>query len=229
MREEFLNMANAMSNTRTGSIEVIVGSMFSGKTEELIRLLKRAQLAKQNVQVFKPKIDNRYSAEQVASHNRTMFDSHVITQAAEIFQFIRPDTHVVGIDEGQFFDQELVDVANQLAERGLRVVIAGLDMNYKGEPFHPMPELMAIAESVQKLHAVCVVCGNSASRTQRVVDNEASILVGDDKSYEARCRNCFTLELEQFNIDHSENFEEETLVNDLQAFTISPNSARLDS
>ena len=228
MNDEF-SRPLANQHARTGSIEVIVGSMFSGKTEELIRLLKRAQLAKQNVQVFKPKIDNRYSVDQVASHNRNMFHSHVITQAAEIFQFIRPETHVVGIDEGQFFDQELVDVVNQLAERGLRVVIAGLDMNYKGEPFHPMPELMAIAETVQKLHAVCVVCGNAASRTQRVVDNESSILVGDDKSYEARCRNCFTLELDHFNIEHVEVFEEELIAGDLQAFTINPNSARMDS
>ena len=227
MKEEFLNMAHP----RVGSIEVIVGSMFSGKTEELIRLLKRAQLAKQNVQVFKPKIDNRYSADQVASHNRTLFNSTVITRAAEIFQFIRPDTHVVGIDEGQFFDKELVDVANQLAERGLRVVIAGLDLNYKGEPFHPMPELMAIAESVQKLRAVCVSCGNLASRTQRVIENDASILVGDDKSYEARCRNCFTLDLEQFNIENSDHeiFEEDLVANELQAFSVNSNSARLDS
>ncbi len=227
MKEENLKL----SQPRVGSIEVIVGSMFSGKTEELIRLLKRAQLAKQNVQVFKPKIDDRYSADHVASHNRTMFQSNVITRAAEIFQFIRPDTHVIGIDEGQFFDQELVDVANQLAERGLRVVIAGLDLNYKGEPFHPMPELMAIAESVQKLRAVCVTCGSLASRTQRVVENDAKILVGDDKSYEARCRSCFTLDLEQFNHETSDHeiFEEEMHMNDLQAFSMQPNAARLDS
>lgn len=227
VKEENLNM----SHLRIGSIEVIVGSMFSGKTEELIRLLKRAQLAKQNVQVFKPKIDNRYSADHVASHNRSLFSSTVITRAAEIFQYIRPDTHVIGIDEGQFFDQELVDVANQLAERGLRVVIAGLDLNYKGEPFHPMPELMAIAESVQKLRAVCISCGNLASRTQRVVENDANILVGDDKSYEARCRNCFTLDLEQFNHETSdhEGLEEELLVSDVPTFSINSNTASLDS
>ncbi len=227
MKEENLNM----SHSKSGSIEVIVGSMFSGKTEELIRLLKRAQLARQNVQVFKPKIDDRYSADQVASHNRTLFNSTVITRAAEIFQYIRPDTHVIGIDEGQFFDQELVDVANQLAERGLRVIVAGLDLNYKGEPFHPMPELMAIAENVQKLRAVCVVCGCLASRTQRVIENESAILVGDDKSYEARCRSCFTLDLEQFNHEthEHESFEEEMLAGELQAFTINSNNARLDS
>ncbi len=210
---------------KLGSIEVIVGSMFSGKTEELIRLLKRAQLAKQNVQVFKPKIDNRYSPDQVASHNRTLFNSTVIDRAAEIFQFIKPDTHVVGIDEGQFFDHELVEVANHLAERGLRVIVAGLDLDYKGEPFHPMPELMAIAESVQKLRAICMQCGQLASRTQRLVESNANILVGDNKSYEARCRDCFSLDQE----DHlDETFEEDLHLPEAKVFALNLQS-RLDS
>jgi thymidine kinase len=178
-----------------GSIEVIVGSMFSGKTEELIRLLRRAQYAKQPLQVFKPRIDDRYSADHVASHDRSLFPSVVIENAIEIYKHLRPETKVVGIDEGQFFDDELIDVANELAERGLRVIIAGLDMNWKGEPFHPMPALMAIAENVTKLHAVCVVCGNSASRTQRLIKNENSVLVGDHTAYESRCRKCFDPEL----------------------------------
>ncbi len=174
-----------------GSIEVICGSMFSGKTEELIRLLRRAQFAKQNIQVFKPRIDNRYSATDVASHNKSLLPSITIDQAAEIYMHLRPETQVVGIDEGQFFDEELVDVAEDLAERGIRVLIAGLDMDWKGEPFHPMPALMAIAESVRKLQAVCVCCGSAASRTQRLVENPDAILVGDHTFYEARCRNCF--------------------------------------
>ncbi len=178
-----------------GNIEVIVGSMFSGKTEELIRLLRRAQYAKQPLQVFKPRIDDRYSADHVASHDRSLFPSVVIESAIEIYKHLRPETKVIGIDEGQFFDDELIDVANELAERGLRVIIAGLDMNWKGEPFHPMPALMAIAENVTKLHAVCVVCGNSASRTQRLIKNENSVLVGDHTTYESRCRKCFDPEL----------------------------------
>ncbi len=212
-------------NHKVGSIEVIVGSMFSGKTEELIRLLKRAQLAKQNVQVFKPKIDDRYSPDQVASHNRTLFNSTVITKAAEIFQYIKPDTHVVGIDEGQFFDHELVEVSNHLAERGLRVIVAGLDLDYKGEPFHPMPELMAIAESVQKLRAICVQCGSLASRTQRLVSNNEEILVGDQKTYEARCRDCFSLEHIE-SID--ETFDEEIHLPEAKIFELNIQS-RLDS
>lgn len=183
--------ARASASIDHGSIEVICGSMFSGKTEELIRLLRRAQFAKQNIQVFKPRIDNRYSASDVASHNKSLLPSIAIDQAAEIYMHLRPETQVVGIDEGQFFDAELVDVAEDLAERGIRVLIAGLDMDWKGEPFHPMPALMAIAESVRKLQAVCMICGAQASRTQRLIENPNAILVGDHTSYEARCRSCF--------------------------------------
>jgi thymidine kinase len=127
---------------RSGSVEVVVGSMFSGKTEELIRLLRRAQYARQAIQVFKPRIDNRYSIDHVASHDRSMFPSTVIETAAEIYHHLKAETKVIGIDEGQFFDDELIDVVNELADRGLRVIVAGLDMNWKGEPFHPMPALM---------------------------------------------------------------------------------------
>jgi thymidine kinase len=175
----------------SGSIEVIVGSMFSGKTEELIRVLRRAEFAKQPLQVFKPRIDDRYSADHVASHDKSLYPSTPIERASDIFKHLRAETRVVGIDEGQFFDAELIEVANELADRGMRVVVAGLDMDWKGEPFHPMPALMAVAERVNKLQAVCVVCGAPASRTQRLVKNTDSILVGDRAAYESRCRGCF--------------------------------------
>ena len=178
-------------------IEVIVGSMFSGKTEELIRRLRRAQYAKQPVQVFKPLIDNRYSETHVASHDRSLYESIVIESARDIERHLKPETKVVGIDEGQFFDADLVDVVTRLAARGLRILIAGLDMDWKGEPFYPMPSLMAIAEKVDKLQAVCVVCGEAASRTQRLVRNSAAVLVGDHDAYEARCRMCFDVSLAQ--------------------------------
>lgn len=176
-------------------IEVIVGSMFSGKTEELIRRLRRAQYAKQTVQVFKPRIDNRYSETHVASHDRSLFESHVIDGAREIEKLVHADVQVVGIDEGQFFGGDLVDVVGRLAARGVRVLIAGLDMDWRGEPFYPMPSLMAVAEKVDKLQAVCVVCGEAASRTQRLVRSTSTVLVGDHDAYEARCRACFDLSL----------------------------------
>lgn len=176
-------------------IEVIVGSMFSGKTEELIRRLRRAKFAKQSVQVFKPRIDNRYSETHVASHNQNLFESHVIEGAREIEKLLHANTRVVGIDEGQFFGADLVDVVTRLANRGVRVIIAGLDMDWRGEPFYPMPSLLAIAEKVDKLQAVCVVCGDSASRTQRLVKSAEKVLVGDHAVYEARCRSCFDLSL----------------------------------
>ena len=183
------------SNHSTGAVEVIVGSMFSGKSEELIRLLRRAELAKQPLQVFKPRIDNRYSEDHVTSHDRSKFPSIQIDRAVEIYRHLLPETKVIGIDEGQFFDDELVDVVDELADRGIRVLIAGLDMDWKGEPFAPMPALMAIADTVIKLRAVCVVCGSAASRTQRLVQNTDSILVGETEAYEARCRHCFDPEL----------------------------------
>ncbi len=185
-------------------IEVIVGSMFSGKTEELIRRLRRAKYAKQSVQVFKPRIDTRYSETHVASHNQNLFESHVIDGAREIERHIHNETRVIGIDEGQFFGPDLVDVVTRLANRGVRIIIAGLDMDWRGEPFYPMPSLMAIAEKVDKLQAVCMVCGESASRTQRLVRNSAHVLVGDHDAYEARCRSCFDISLAMEPKDHLE-------------------------
>jgi thymidine kinase len=176
-------------------IEVIVGSMFSGKTEELIRRLKRASISRQAIQVFKPTIDNRYSENNIASHDQSLFPSVQVERAAEIFKHLHPETKVIGIDEGQFFDEELVDVAGELADRGLRVIIAGLDVDWRGEPFQPMPQLMAVAEEVTKLRAVCVCCGHSASRTQRLVQKSEKVLVGAQGLYEARCRACFDLTL----------------------------------
>lgn len=176
---------------RRGWIEVIVGGMFSGKTEELIRRLRRAEYARQKIQVFKPQIDNRYSIDQVTSHDQSQIHSLPIQNSEEILKHLKADTQVVGIDEGQFFDQGLVEVAQQLAERGLRVIIAGLDTDWQAKPFEPMPTLMAIAESVTKQHAVCVVCGLSASRTQRTAQIEGQVVVGAHDVYEARCREHF--------------------------------------
>jgi len=174
-----------------GWIEVIVGSMFSGKTEELIRRLRRAQIAKQKVQVFKPKVDDRYSKEHVASHSAQREQAQVIEQADEILGLIEDNTRVVGIDEGQFFDNSLVDVCQKLANRGLRVLVAGLDTDWRGLPFEPMPQLMAVAEIVVKQNAICMVCGGLASRTQKTVTSQERVQVGAADLYEARCRGCF--------------------------------------
>ncbi|MBO9367546.1 MAG: thymidine kinase [Chloroflexi bacterium] len=177
-----------------GTIEVITGSMFSGKTDELIRRLIRARIARQKVQVFKPAIDVRYAVEKVTSHNGSHFDATPIAAASEILQHLQPDTTVIGIDEAQFFDAEIVTVVEMLAERGLRVIIAGLDMDFRGEPFGPMPLLMAKAERVDKLQAICMVCGEPASRTQRLVNGQPAhyddpvVIVGASELYEARCR-----------------------------------------
>ncbi len=180
----------------TGWIEVIVGGMYSGKTEELIRRLRRSELARQKVQVFKPKIDDRYHAEDVASHNQTMFRAQPIENSEQIWEHLRDDTQVVGIDEGQFFDQGLVRVCQDLAERGVRVLVAGLDTDWQAKPFEPIPTLMAIAENVTKQHAVCMVCGGAASRTQRVAAGEGQIVVGSHGLYEARCREHFKPEVQ---------------------------------
>ena len=178
----------------SGSVEVITGSMFSGKTNELIRRLVRATIAKQKVQVFKPVIDDRYDIEKITSHAGSEFKAYPISQAAEILDLLEEDTSVVGIDEAQFFDAEIIAVTQQLAERGLRVIITGLDTDFRGEPFGPMPILMAQAEQVDKVQAICMVCGNQASRTQRLVDGEPAhyndpiVIVGANELYEARCR-----------------------------------------
>ena len=177
-----------------GSIEVVCGSMFSGKTDELIRRLVRATIAKQKVQVFKPAIDIRYAVEKVTSHAGSDYDAIPVEKAAEIRERVDSDTTVVGIDEAQFFDIEIVPVAEELANRGIRVLVAGLDTDFRGEPFGPMPLLMSRAEHVDKLHAICMVCGDEASRTQRLVNGKPAryddpvVIVGASEMYEARCR-----------------------------------------
>ncbi len=175
----------------TGWIEVIVGSMFSGKSEELIRRLRRAQIARQKVQVFKPKIDDRYSIEQIASHSGMTHVSKPVMTAKEILPQIEEDTQVVGIDEGQFFDMEIVQAVNDLANSGKRVIIAGLDQDYTGKPFEPMPQLLSIAEFITKTHAICVRCGQTANYSQRTFESSERVEVGASGKYEARCRKCF--------------------------------------
>lgn len=178
-------------NGKVGWIEVIVGSMFSGKSEELIRRLRRAQIARQKVQVFKPKIDNRYSIEQIASHSGMTHISKPVMTAKELLAQVEEDTEVIGIDEGQFFDMELVDAVNKLANSGKRVIIAGLDQDYTGKPFEPMPQLLSIAEFITKTHAICVKCGNTANYSQRTSESTERVEVGAADKYEARCRRCF--------------------------------------
>jgi thymidine kinase len=179
-----------------GWIEVICGSMFSGKTEELIRRVRRAQIARQKVQVFKHSLDVRYAAREVASHNGLQLEAVPVENSAQLRALIAPETTVVAIDEGQFFDEGLVSLCEELADRGLRVIVAGLDLDFRGEPFGPMPQLMARAERVDKLQAICVVCGGPASRTQRLINGQPAayddpvIMVGADEVYQARCRGC---------------------------------------
>lgn len=180
-----------------GWIELICGSMFSGKTEELLRRIRRAEIARRQLQVFKPKIDDRYGLERVASHNGiSRSDAVILDSGTALLDFVDRDTDVIAIDEIQFFDWEIADACQELADRGMRVIAAGLDQDFRGEPFGPMPLLMALAERVDKLHAICVRCGASASRTQRLIDgeparyNEPVIYVGGSESYEARCRAC---------------------------------------
>ncbi len=175
----------------TGWIEVICGPMFSGKTEELIRRLRRAEYGRQKVQVFKPAIDDRYAVREVVSHSEQRLQAQILTEATELESFLEDDTDVVGIDEAQFFDERIVEVAERLANRGLRVVAAGLDTDYLGEPFAPMPELMARAEYVSKLLAICVRCGAPANRSLRVAGGESRVEVGAGDRYEAVCRACY--------------------------------------
>jgi thymidine kinase len=174
-----------------GWIEVIVGSMYSGKSEELIRRLRRAQIARQQVQIFKPQIDNRYAESHIVSHSDMRLASDNVQTSGELLLLVRGDTDVVGIDEGQFFDSELPGVCNALADRGKRVIVAGLDKDYLGRPFDPMPQLLAIAEYITKTLAICVVCGGPANHTQRLVASKDRVLVGASGLYEARCRRCF--------------------------------------
>ncbi|WP_102348223.1 thymidine kinase [Bacillus sp. Marseille-P3661] len=181
---------------QSGWIEVICGSMFSGKSEELIRRVRRAQYAKLSVQVFKPLIDNRYSDSSVVSHNGTSVIAKPVESSAVILEQVNSETDVVGIDEIQFFDENIISVVKQLADEGHRVICAGLDQDFRGEPFGSVPDLMALAESVTKLQAICMSCGSPASRTQRLINGEPAsyhdpiILVGASESYEPRCRHC---------------------------------------
>ena len=180
-----------MRQGTVGWIEVICGSMFSGKTEELIRRLRRAQIARQRVQIFKPKIDERFSQDHLVSHSEMRLKSEAVSSADEILQKIDWRAEVIGVDEAQFFDSKLVQVCNQLADLGKRVVVAGLDKDYLGKPFEPMPQLMAVAEYIEKTLAICMKCGNPANYTQRLVDSSDRVLVGATGTYEARCRRCF--------------------------------------
>ena len=182
---------------RPGWLEVITGSMFSGKSEELIRRLRRAQIARQKVQIFKPGIDNRFSEAEIVSHSEMKIGSTNVTKARELLAAVRPETEVVGIDEGQFFDAELPAVCDQLAAMGKRVIVAGLDKDYLGKPFEPMPQLLAIAEYITKTLAICMVCGGPANHTQRLVASKERVLVGAGNAYEARCRHCFDPTLAQ--------------------------------
>jgi thymidine kinase len=179
-----------------GWIEVICGSMFSGKTEELIRRLRRAQIAKQNIQVFKPAMDTRYAKREVTSHNGVQIEATPVEDTAQLRTMLKPDTTVVAVDEAQFFDDEIVPFCEELAEQGLRVIVAGLDVDFRGAPFGPMPQFLAKAEQVDKLQAICVKCGGPASRTQRLINGRPAayddpiIMVGASEVYEARCRGC---------------------------------------
>ena len=174
-----------------GWIEVIVGSMFSGKSEELIRRLRRAQIARQRVQIFKPALDRRYADDHIVSHSEMRIASVTVVSSRMLLEQVATDTEVVGIDEGQFFDLELPMICNTLADQGKRVIVAGLDQDYLGKPFEPMPQLLAIAEYITKTHAICMVCGNPANHTQRLVASGDRVLVGAHGLYEARCRDCF--------------------------------------
>jgi thymidine kinase len=180
-----------------GWIEVITGSMFSGKSEELIRRLRRAQIARQLVQVFKPGFDHRYADDHIVSHSDIRLPSRSVASSRGLLEAVAEDTEVVGIDEGQFFDLELPMVCNLLADSGKRVIVAGLDQDYLGKPFEPMPQLLAIAEYITKTLAICMVCGNPANHTQRLVANSERVLLGTQGTYEARCRHCFDPSLGQ--------------------------------
>ena len=189
-KEMFLESAK-----KAGSIEVICGSMFSGKTEELIRRLKRAQFAKQKVEIYKPCIDVRYSEDQVVSHDSHSIPSTPIDSPASML-LLSSDVEVVGIDEAQFFDETLVEVVQTLANRGIRVIIAGLDTDFLGKPFGPMPALMAVAEDIQKVHAICVKCGSPANHSHRLVKNDALVVLGEKDEYEPLCRHCYNAAIE---------------------------------
>lgn len=193
--EPHMDDAEISRHGKAGWIEVICGSMFSGKTEELIRRLTRAVIAGQRVEIFKPTIDKRYSEDEVVSHNRRKIRSTPVQFANDI-TLLASNSDVVGIDEAQFFDQDLVEVSNSLAAQGKRVIIAGLDMDFRGKPFEPMPSLMAIAEFVTKVRAICMKCGGVASYSARITAASQKVLIGEKESYESRCRRCFNEHIE---------------------------------
>ncbi len=181
----------ALVKTHLGWIEVICGSMFSGKSEELIRRLRRAMIARQRVQIFKPVIDSRYSDAEIVSHSEMRLPSITVSNSRELLEKVDHRTEVVGIDEAQFFDEEIVEACQRLADQGKRVLVAGLDKDYRGDPFGPIPRLMAVAEDVTKTLAICVRCGAPANNTQRLVESDELVVVGAQGIYEARCRRCF--------------------------------------
>lgn len=181
---------NLQKEQSKGWIELVAGSMFSGKTEELIRRLKRAKIARQKVEIFKPKTDTRYSVEKVVSHDSTSIHSTPVAHSSDILK-LAEDCAVVGIDEAQFFDNQLIDVCNKLADEGKRVIVAGLDMDFQGKPFGPIPALMATAEYVTKVHAVCMRCGALAQYSHRLSDDEELVVLGEKKQYEPLCRSCY--------------------------------------
>jgi thymidine kinase len=184
--------SKANRSNKKGWIEVICGSMFSGKTEELIRRIRRAQFAKQKIELFKPAMDTRYAEDELVSHDSTAIPSTPVHNAAEILLYVSMETvEVVGIDEVQFFDEGIVSVCNQLANTGIRVIVAGLDMDYLGKPFGPMPQLLAIAEYVSKVHAICTRCGDLANHSHRTVAGDRQVLLGEKEAYEPLCRSCF--------------------------------------
>ena len=184
------------NSVKSGWIEIVCGSMFSGKTEELIRRLNRARIAKQKVEIFKPAVDTRYDDEDVVSHDSNSVSSTPVQNATQIL-FYAEDFEVVGIDEAQFFGNELVNVCNELAASGKRVVVAGLDMDYLGKPFGPIPQLMATAEYVTKVHAICMRCGNLANYSHRMIKNDSLVLLGETDAYEPLCRSCFQKALKE--------------------------------
>lgn len=184
------------TKTRTGWIEVICGSMFSGKTEELIRRLNRARIAKQKVEIFKPQIDKRYSEEDVVSHNANSIRSIPVQSASQIL-FYANEFDVIGIDEAQFFDDELMSVCNSLADQGVRVIVAGLDMDFQGNPFGPIPDILSVAEYVTKVHAICMRCGNLANYSHRTIAGDKLVMLGETDSYEPLCRACYNQSKQQ--------------------------------
>jgi thymidine kinase len=177
----------------SGWVEVVTGSMFSGKSEELIRRVRRAQIARQRVQLFKPRVDDRYAQDEIVSHSDMKMPSQTVATAREILERLDDRTEVVAVDEAQFFDASLVGIVEGLANRGLRVIVAGLDQDYTGRPFDPMPQLLAVAEYVDKMLAICMRCGAPANRSQRLVESRDVVVVGGAEQYEARCRRCFQL------------------------------------